>query len=169
MQTAVDTMGEAELRQRMKAAIRAEPDFIRPFVQGQLQGSDGDGGSDPNVAAWCSCARCQVFTDPRMNVCCRQSPCITLKPEFRNLCLRHDVLEVANILNWSYRYNQEPNFSYSTFRNQAYRNFILWQHGVLGAGRRTPVPACVCRTVRQRFPEPNGQYTGYHSANTDSE
>ena len=67
MQTAVDTMGEAELRQRMKAAIRAEPDFIRPFVQGQLQGSDGDGGSNHNVAAWCSCGRCQVFTDPRMN------------------------------------------------------------------------------------------------------
>ena len=92
-------MGEVDLK-RLKAAIRAEPDFIRPFVQGQLQGSDGDGGSDPNVAAWCSCGRCQVFTDPRMNVCCRQSPCITLKQEFRNLCLRHDVLEVANILNW---------------------------------------------------------------------
>ena len=124
MQTAVDTMGEVELRQRLKAAIRAEPDFIRPFVQGQLQGSDGDGGdsgSDPNAAAWCSCGRCQVFTDPRMNVCCRQSPCITLKPEFRNLCLRHDVLEVANILNWSYRYNQYPR----TIETLSYGNMVF--------------------------------------------
>lgn len=45
----------------------------------------------------------------------------------------------------------------STFRNQAYRNLILWQHGRLGAGRHIPVPACVCRTVRQRLPKPNGQ------------
>ena len=50
--------------ERLKAAIRAEPDFVRPFVQGQLEGSDGDGGSNPNAAARCSCG-CRVFTDSR--------------------------------------------------------------------------------------------------------
>ena len=57
-------MGEVDLK-RPKAAIRDEPDFIRPFVQGQLEGSDGDGGSNPNAAARCSCGRCPVFTDSR--------------------------------------------------------------------------------------------------------
>lgn len=129
----------------------------------------GDPGSSNSNVPGCSCGKCIVFTDPRMNICCGQRPCITSKTEFKNLCLRHDVLEVANILNWSYQFNQEPSFRNSTFRNQAYRNFILWQHGRLGARRRVPVPSCVCKTVRDRFPESNGLYRGYHSANSDSE
>ena len=60
-----------------------------------------------------------------------------------------------------------PSFAPSTFRNQAYRNFVLWQHGPMGAGRRVPVQACVCRAVRERFPQPNGQYRGYHSPNSE--
>lgn len=162
-------MGNNEVRERLKAATLAEPNFIRPFLIGQQRDAGQVPRGSTSNPVWCTCGRCQIFDDPRMNICCRQSQCITSKAEFRNLCLRHDVLEIANILNWSYRTNQDPSFSCSTFRNQAYRNFILWQHGRLGAGRRIPVPACVCRTVRQRFPEPSGQYTGYHSAHSDSE
>nr|XP_022300909.1 uncharacterized protein LOC111109113 [Crassostrea virginica] len=95
------------------------------------------------------------FDDPRMNICCQQSPCITTKAEFRNLCLRHDVLEVANILNWSHQFNRAPSFAPSTFRNQAYRNFVLWQHGPMGAGMWVPVPACVhVQSCKRKIPQP---------------
>ena len=57
MQTAVYRTEEVELRRRLKAAIRAEPDFIRPFVWGQFEGSDG--GSIPNAAAWSSVGTCR--------------------------------------------------------------------------------------------------------------
>ena len=117
--------------------------------------------------AWCSCGRCISFDDPFMNICCRQSLCITTKAKFRNLCLRHDVLEVANILNWSHQFSQAPSFAPSTFKNQAYRNLVLWKHEPMGSGRRVPVPACVCRAIRERFPQPKRQYRGYHSANSD--
>ena len=157
-------MNEQTLRQVLIRAVEAEPDLMKSFIEGSRQ--DSNPSSD---IAWCSCGRCQAFDDPRMNLCCCQSPCITSKPEFRNLCLRHDVLEIANILNWSYRTNLEPSFAQSTFRNQAYRNFVLWQHSTLGAGRRVPVPSCVCVAIRRRFPQANGQYRGYHSANSDSE
>nr|XP_019922745.2 P2X purinoceptor 7 [Crassostrea gigas] len=169
LMAAVDNMSQDQMRAVLKASIAAGPEYMQRFVMGQQQATGQVSGSSNSNVPWCSCGVCHIIDDPRMNICCRQSPCITSKPEFRNLCLRHDVLEVANILNWSYRTNQDPSFSMSTFRNQAYRNFILWQHGRLGAGRRIPVPACVCRTVRQRFPEPNGQYTGYHSAHSDSD
>lgn len=56
-----------------------------------------------------------------------------------------------------YLFNQEPNFRNSTLRNDANRNFILWQHGCLGARRRLVAPVCVCRTVVERFPERNEQ------------
>lgn len=163
-------MSTDELRSSLKAAIAAGPNNMQPFITGQHSTGEPSGSSNSRVhVPWCLCGNCRIYDDPRMNICCRQRPCITSKPEFRNLCLRHDVLEVANILNWSYQFNQEPSFCMSKFRNQAYRNFILWQHGRLGAGRRTPVPACVCHTVRMRFPQPDGQYTGYHSAHSDSD
>lgn len=56
-----------------------------------------------------------------------------------------------------YLFNQKPNFRNSAFRNEAKRNFIFWQHGCLGARRRLVVPACVGKTVRERFPERNEQ------------
>lgn len=160
----ISEMNEQTLRQVLIRAVEAEPDLMKSFIEGSRQ--DNNPSSE---IAWCSCGRCQAFDDPRMNLCCCQSPCIASKPEFRNLCLRHDVLEIANILNWSYRTNLEPSFAQSTFRNQAYRNFVLWQHSTLGAGRRVPVPSCVCVAIRRRFPQANGQYRGYHSANSDSE
>lgn len=115
-----------------------------------------------------TCGVCHIFDDLCTNICFRHSPCITSKPECRNLCLRHDVLEIANMLNWIYRTNQGPSFYMPTFINQVYGNVILWHHGRLDAGRRIPAPACVFHTVCQRFPEPNEQNTVYHSAHSDS-
>lgn len=93
-----------------------------------------------------TCGVCHIFDDLCTNICFRHSPCITSKPECRNLCLRHGVQEVANMLNWIYRTNQGPSFYMPTFINQVYGNVILWQHGRLDAGRRIPAPACVFHT-----------------------
>lgn len=114
----------------------------------------------------CSFGVCRSFDYPCINICCRQFPCITSKPEFRNLCLNHNVLEVANNLNWSFPTSEDCTFQLSTFRNQAYRNVVLWQHRRLGAGRQIPVSACVCVAVRL-FPEASRQYCSYNFADSD--
>ena len=67
-----------------------------------------------------------------------------------------------------YNIQQFPSLShfpwndFSAYRNAAYRSFTLWAHGRLGFGNRRPVPSCVVAMIRQRFPEPNGEYVGYH-------
>ena len=105
-----------------------------------------------------------------MNRCCGHVLYITRKPEFRNLCLRHDVIEVANILSWSSDMNLSPDFSACIFRYQVYRNFVLWQQGKMGPGSRVQVTSCVLLAICNRFPEPGrGSYHGYHSANSDTE
>uniref|UniRef100_A0A8W8NUN5 Uncharacterized protein n=1 Tax=Magallana gigas TaxID=29159 RepID=A0A8W8NUN5_MAGGI len=116
----VDSLSFDKLRLQMKCNIADEPDFLRLFFNsGRLRIVEGM----KTLIQMCS------------GVYLGQFPCITSKPKFRNLCLRHDVLEVANILSWSFRTYQDPTFQLSTFRNQAYRNFVIWQHGRLGAGR----------------------------------
>ena len=153
------------MRECLRRLAHAEPEVVAPFVLGTTLASNSS--SD---IPWCSCGNCQIFDDPCMNICCHFQQCITLKPEVRNLCLRHDVLEVANILNWSYRTNLDPSFRSSTFRNQAYRKFVLWQHGRLGAGSHVMVPSCVCKAIRTWFPEPEGgHYRGNVSAHSDSD
>ena len=47
------------------------------------------------------------------------------------------------------------------FRHAAYQSFVLWRHRRLGAGNCLVVPSCCVVAIRQKFPDPFGNYTGY--------
>jgi len=48
----------------------------------------------------------------------------------------------------------------------AYRAFVSWmkQGKRLGKGVRVVIPSCVVNCIRDKFPAPDGQYTGFHFA-----
>lgn len=83
---------------------------------------------------------------------------MTKYDHFFSLCIDHQVLTVA-ILNRSDIRADPIDYSPSSYRKAAYRQYILWTHGYLGRGR--VVPSCVVLAVREWYPSPIGIYMGF--------
>lgn len=79
------------------------------------------------------------------------------------LVLDQQVLAIGNQYNRDMlgRHGQPVDDHNQSMRHAAYRNFILWRHGRLGAGERRVIPACCVRRIRQVFPDSMNQYTGF--------
>uniref|UniRef100_A0A8C2IRS5 P2X purinoreceptor 7 intracellular domain-containing protein n=1 Tax=Cyprinus carpio TaxID=7962 RepID=A0A8C2IRS5_CYPCA len=115
---------------------------------------------------WCTCQNCRDMPTDRERKCCRQTPnnCISNLPLFRDYCLDGGFLRIHR----QYREDvtalgraREPGSESREFRYAAYRHYIYWQHGSLGVGNRLVIPSCCVCKIRDTFPDPQGQYTGF--------
>lgn len=121
------------------------------------------GNEPPNIPDCCYCRYCMLMPTQIENKCCtraRERECISKTPLFQQLVLDANVLDIAigyreDVLIVDHLRNNE------NFRHAAYRQYVLWQHGRLGAGNRRVIPSCCVNAIRKRFPSPNGIYMGY--------
>ena len=49
----------------------------------------------------------------------------------------------------------------NALRRMLYRTYVRAAHGMLGAGHRIRIPACVRGLIRDIHPDPNGAYMGH--------
>ena len=108
-----------------------------------------DSNPEPNGTprpSWCVCNKCVEMDTTLENVCCGTTRCITDFEAFFSICVDHLVLMVA-ILNRVDIRAHPIDYSPSSYRKAAYRQYILWMHGYLGRGNRRVVPSCVVLAI----------------------
>ena len=79
---------------------------------------------------------------------------------FYETCLYEQIHKVA-IRSQAGRYVEYPAYTNRNMRHIGYRQFVMWQHGSLGAENRVVIPSYCVWSARQHYPSPNGRYTGY--------
>ena len=112
------------------------------------------------VPKWCKCTLCQEMPNQKERKCCGRKTCVTKDQAFFEVCLNGINLEVA-IRSRADIYVSAPTYENKSMRHIAYRQFVMWQHGPLGAGNRVVIPSCAVWKIRRNYPSANGQYTGY--------
>ena len=60
--------------------------------------------------------------------------------------------------------NVVPN---SKMRKALYKTFTYLKFGHLGRGNRIPIPSCVVSKIREMYPDPDGNYMGFHEADDE--
>ena len=116
------------------------------------------------IPSWCHCNRCRPMPTPEEQLCCRRrdGTCITISAgqELNEVVLNERVLVVAiHNANDLFAFNHQT--SNDTLRNAAYRQYVLWKFGRLGAGNRVVIPSCVVWKIRTNFPSADGVYVGF--------
>ena len=103
--------------------------------------------SSDSPPTWCICGKSSVMLNERENVCCKNKAKNHEHPEFHQLVLDENVLDLAMKGNadWlCYIFNPNEN---SSWRYKAYRQFTLWHWGYLGRGNRKVIPSCVVEII----------------------
>ncbi|XP_070407658.1 P2X purinoceptor 7-like [Nothobranchius furzeri] len=121
-----------------------------PGVHFDLLALSGPPATTPptsNQPSWCVCSHCRDMPTDLEKKCCQQPPqtCISTVPHMEEFILQNGVLRLARTFWNEFRAvydDPDPGEDNRQFRHAAYRQFVAWQHGKLGGGRRVVIPSC---------------------------
>ncbi|XP_048102793.1 P2X purinoceptor 7-like [Alosa alosa] len=160
----IEKMSELQLRKLAGQLFARQPGLVFDALS-----SINDSVRPPSESlpvGWCRCGNCREMATDAERKCCGQRPalCISQTPHFSLYCLEDGYLR----LHRQYRDDvlvfdeaREPGEDNREYRYAAYRQFIFWQHGALGRGNRRSIPSCCIWRIRDKYPDPHGQYTGF--------
>lgn len=112
------------------------------------------------LPSFCRCLRCQQMPSREENKCCGQRMCRSESHVFKNICIDRENVSTA-IRNMADTYVFTPVYENKAMRHASYRQYVMWQHGHLGSGKRIVIPSCCVWAIRRAYPSPDGLYTGF--------
>lgn len=139
---------------------------------------------------WCKCNNCSTSTvqcAAKEAVCCQDKSelsefvqfgqCVTDQSFFQAQLLSEDGLQynrliIASVIKDASSRNKflSKPFDNTLKRHICYRNFVAFTNGgqPMGRNNRVVLPRCVVNKIRETYPDPQGNYTGYSDpAETD--
>ncbi|XP_057678831.1 uncharacterized protein LOC130907587 [Corythoichthys intestinalis] len=158
---------------------------VQPYAHDPVLDPENDFSAEPepegvlrllqDTSDWCRCGFCHKMPTEVENVCCQEIPkilrrmhqmptelvCITDHPGFQANCLNHYVLQNISNIYKVYCGPVPRRTVEQVFRFVAYRSFVSWCWGLLGAEVRVVIPSCAVRRIRLEFPDPDGLNVGF--------
>ena len=164
-QARIETLTLEQSLQLLRLSLRRDPSQMFDLLD-QTFGTPPPGPPVPGQPTWCVCSNCQEMPTDLERKCCGQHPdsCISMLPHMDLFILPEGVLRLARRIWNDIRAEAdapEAGESNRPFRYAAYRQYVVWQYGALGHGRRVVIPSCCVWRIRQCFPDPLGQYKGF--------
>lgn len=170
-QERIDCMTEEQCKQLLKETVDREPSLIFSLIGVAPDEALPTPPAPPEPPAallptWCRCGNCREMTTLLERKCCGHQPenCTSKMPYMDLYILDANVLRLARRI-WN-DLRAEPEFhedgeGNKQFRYAAYRNFVVWQYGVLGPRTRVVIPSCCVWRIRDKYPDPSGNYVGF--------
>lgn len=158
----VEKIPAERLRDMFVAMIEGHPALMFSIMEAEKYQPDGHHPPPgPDQPSWCCCGKCRNMPTDIEKLCCGYGNCLSLVPEMQYLILDSMVLQLARVMRRDILVFDDEEDEVKANRHAAYRQFIMWRHGRLGAGERRVIPSCCVWAVRDRYPDLFGQYTGF--------
>lgn len=157
----VENMDEGQLRRLCLSVVAKHPGIVFDILRPSSQAGGYHPHPGSSVPDWCVCQKCREMPTALERKCCGKEKCISLLPNFQILVLEEEVLAIARLMRRDILVIDDESDLNKANRHQAYRQFILWQHGRLGTGDRRVIPSCSVWAIRDKYPDAFGQYTGF--------
>lgn len=166
LQARIQSLDLHQMQQMMRAALTRNPSMMFDLVH-QTSGPPGPQPQPPAAQpTWCVCTHCKEMPTLIERKCCGEpaDSCTSMQRHMDHFILLEGVLYFASRIWAEVRAEPAvfgPGENNRSFRHAAYRQFVMWQYGALGQGRRVVIPSCCVWRIRDRYPDPQGQYKGF--------
>jgi len=132
---------------------------------------------------WCKCEKCYPvrFAKSHNDVtCCQETEgceelCWEPQLNLNYLGFYYHCLDLRYMQNATHVFQCTNLPSHASYRERqqrlrqtAYQSFTAWAHGRLGEKNRIPIPHCVLKAVREKFPDIGDTYVGFQEPPVDS-
>ncbi|XP_043934390.1 P2X purinoceptor 7-like [Protopterus annectens] len=165
IQNKIQELSTEEMRHLCNLMAERNPSLVQEILEEQQrQNSEITEQHQAELPhTWCVCHSCRDMPTTQERVCCANSPtnCLSLVPEMSEVVLHQGVLRVADTYRRAIFGIPLETDENRRFRHSAYRQFTVWRYGRLGSRVHQVIPSCCVWRIRNKYPNPLGQYTGF--------
>ncbi|XP_070554571.1 P2X purinoceptor 7-like [Ptychodera flava] len=163
LQAMISKMSSEEKDNLILEMVERNPSMVFDLVKTPAPQQGYHPPPSANQPSWCICSHCREMPTLPERKCCNKQPefCISEITVLRQVCLDDTILAISRAYRNDMLATQDDDDFNKSNRHAAYRMFILWQYGRLGAGDRRVIPSCCTWKIRDKYPDQFGQYTGF--------